>query len=109
MHTLSDKTSEGHVDDDRLAGLDDARRHLDPVVDHLDHKFADAPTDHVAEVVETAFTELSAEATIPDHLAALTQHHAQQQLAAEAAAGITPSAVEHGDSPAADGSAGTSD
>ena len=106
---MSDVTSEGPIDDDRLAGLDDARRHLDPVVDHLDHKFADVTTDHVAEVVETAFTELSAEASIPDHLAALTQHHAQQQLAAEAAAGITASDVEHGDRPAADASAGTSD
>jgi hypothetical protein len=49
--------------------------------------------------VETAFNELSAEATIPYHLPALTQHHAQQQLAAEAAAGITPSADVQGDSP----------
>lgn len=106
---MSDKTSEGHIDEDRSAGLDDARRHLDPVVDHLDHKFADAPTDHVAEVVETAFNELSAKATIPDHLAALTQRHAQQQLSDETAAEIDPSAVEHGDSPAADASARTSD
>ena len=101
---MSDKTTEDHIVGERVADLDDARRHLDPVVDHLDHKFADAPPDHVAEVVETVFSELSAEATIPDHLAALTQRHAQQQLAAEAAAEINPSANEHGDSSIGDAS-----
>lgn len=106
---MSDKTSEGHIDEDRSTVLDHARRHLDPVIDHLDHKFADAPTDHVAEVVETAFNELSAEATIPDHLAALTQHHAQQQLAAEAAAEITTSANDRDHSPPADPSGRPSD
>jgi hypothetical protein len=104
MYNVSDTTSEGPIDEDRSAGFDDARRHLDPVVDHLDHKFADAPTDHVAEVVKTAFEELTAEATIPDHLAALTQHHAHQQLAAEATAGIT-TPDDDPDGPRADGSA----
>ena len=58
---MSDETTEDHSLEERAAHLDDARRHLDPVVDHLDHKFADAPTDHVAEVVETVFSELYTE------------------------------------------------
>ncbi len=55
---------------------EEARSNLDPVIAHLSARFAEAGRDHVAEVVGVVFTRLSAEAKIPDHLAALTQHHA---------------------------------
>ena len=66
-------------------GIEEARRHLDPVVDHLSEKYPAASPDHVADVVDEVFTEISADARIPDHLAALTQHQAQERLHAEAA------------------------
>lgn len=76
----------------RDGAVDDARRHLSPVVDHLDDKFPNTDRDHVADVVESVFSELSSDAKIPDHLAALTQHHAQDLLRTEGA-GPTRSAV----------------
>ncbi len=62
---------------------EDPSSNLDPVIDHLSDKFPEASRDHVTEVVGAVFTDLSAEAKIPDHLAALTQHHAQERLRAE--------------------------
>lgn len=78
--TMSDVSGKGGD-----AGFDEARKHLPPVVDHLSEKFPDAGREHVADVVESEFAELSSDATIPDHLAALTQHHAQDRLLAESA------------------------
>ena len=62
---------------------DDASSHLDPVVAHLSERFPEAGREHVAEVVWAVYNQLSAEAKVPDHLAALTQHHAQERLRAE--------------------------
>ena len=73
----------GDVEDDRSADFEEARHHLPPVVDHLDEKFADAGREHVADIVEEVFTDLSSGATVPNHLPALTQHHAQERLRAE--------------------------
>jgi hypothetical protein len=61
----------------------DASSHLDPVVAHLSERFPDAGPDHVAEVVWDVYNDLSAEAKVPDHLAALTQHKAKERLQAE--------------------------
>ena len=66
---------------------EDASRNLDPVIAHLSARFPETSRDHVAEVVGDVFTRLSAEAKIPDHLAALTQHHAQERLRAEKVTG----------------------
>lgn len=63
--------------------VDQARNHLDPVVDYLTDRHPDTDPDHVAEVVESTFSELSSDAVVGDHLAALTQHHAHDQLRAE--------------------------
>lgn len=65
--------------------IEDVSRHLDPVVAYLSDKFPDAGRDHVAEVVQDVFNNLSADASFPDHLPALTQHHAQERLLAETA------------------------
>lgn len=65
--------------------FDEARKHLGPVVDQLTDKFSTVGRDRVAAVVEEVFAELSAHAEIPDHLPALTQHHAQERLHAETA------------------------
>lgn len=88
---IDESVSDGREGD---GGFEEARRHLPPVVEHLSDKFPDADHDHVAEVVAETFDELSSDASIPDHLPALTQHHAQEQLLAEHA--------EHTGSAAAD-------
>ena len=80
---MTDEISDPDRNTDEGARFVEAGRHLDPVVEHLSDKFPDAGHEHVAEVVEAAFAELSAEAKIPDHLPALTQHHAQDRLLAE--------------------------
>ncbi len=82
---MTDDATSDVTDEHGDPGIEEARKHLDPVVDHLSDKYPAASPDHVAEVVESVFTELSADATIPDHLAALTQHHAQERLHAETA------------------------
>jgi hypothetical protein len=62
---------------------EDPSSHLNPVIDHLSERFPDAGRDRVAEVVWDVYNQLNAEAKVTDHLAALTQHHAQERLRAE--------------------------
>lgn len=64
---------------------EEMRRHLDQVTAYLADKFPDAGQDHVAAVVDEVFESLNADAKVDDHLPALTQHHAQERLQAEAA------------------------
>lgn len=82
---MTDETSPaaGRVGD--VATFEDARRHLGPVVDYLSDKFPTVDRDRVQSTVDAVFAELSSEANVPDHLPALTQHHAQERLQAEAA------------------------
>jgi hypothetical protein len=62
---------------------EDPRIHIDPIVAHLAEKFPEAGVDHVSEVVWEVYHQLRAEAKVPDHLPALTQHHAHERLHAE--------------------------
>jgi hypothetical protein len=62
---------------------EDPGSHLNPVIDHLAERFTEAGRDHVAEVVWDVYDHLNAEAKVPDHLAALTQHRAKDRLRAE--------------------------
>lgn len=80
---MTDQTSpaSGRVGD--VATFEDAERHLDPVVDYLSDRFPGVDRDHVQSTVHAVFDELSAAASVPDHLPALTQHHAQERLQAE--------------------------
>ena len=64
---------------------EDAAGHIDPVIAYLADKFPQAGRDHVAEVVWDVYNRLDADATVSDHLPALTQHHAQERLRAETA------------------------
>lgn len=63
---------------------EDMRRHLDQVTAYLADKFPDAGQDHVAAVVDEVYRSLEVDAKVDDHLPALTQHHAQERLQAEA-------------------------
>lgn len=67
---------------------DEMRHHLEQVTAYLADKFPDADHDHVAEVVDDVFQTLDADAKVADHLPALTQHHAQERLLAEAAGDV---------------------
>ena len=69
------------------------RRHLDRVTAFLADKFPGAGHEHVAAVVDEVFASLNADAKVDDHLPALTQHHAQERLQAEAAGGAGDPAV----------------
>lgn len=73
-----------------VATFEDAKRHLGPVVDYLDDKFPDVDRAQVEAVVDSVFAELSADAAVPDHLPALTQHHAQERLQAQVAGADQP-------------------
>ena len=57
--------------------------HIEAVITHLNQKFPHAGPERVREIVQQVFAELEAEAAVPDHLPALTQHRAQDRLVAE--------------------------
>ena len=44
-------------------GIEEARKHLAPVVDHLSDKYS-APPSHVSELVESVFEEIAADARV---------------------------------------------
>lgn len=60
---------------------------LDRVVEHLAERFPDVDPHRVREIVEGTYHELNSQATVTDHLTALTQHDALDRLKLESPAG----------------------